>query len=186
MTETKPVEPTAGTPINVYDHSAPAPAATAENKADGDVEAQKAAPAAAASAYDDEAGKSTGIAMFICIVVGFALGWVGGGVGSWISFICLIAAIVLSSTITCGCGSNLNLDPKVKRWSTATLLCLVIQLVLAIIAIMIAYGGAAMGDTTGASYGVAFALLVVTQILYILAGVFAGVFTWGRKSCGNA
>jgi len=188
MTESKPVEPTAGTPANVYDHSAPAATATAATKADGDVEAQKAAPAAAASAYDDEAGKSIGIAMFICIVVGFALGWIGGGIGSWISFICLIAAIVLSSTITCGCccGSNLNLNPKVKRWSTATLLCLVIQWVLAIIAIFIAYGGAAMGDTTGASIGVATALLVVTQILYILAGVFAGVFTWGRKSCGNA
>eukprot|EP00984_Skeletonema_dohrnii_P035890 scaffold36221_cov144-Skeletonema_dohrnii-CCMP3373.AAC.2 len=76
--ETKPVEPTAGTPANVYDHSAPAPAATAETKADGDVEAQKAAPAAAASAYDDEAGKSIGFALFICIVVGFALGWIGG------------------------------------------------------------------------------------------------------------
>jgi len=111
MTETKLEEsvtepPTAGTPANVYDHSAPA--ATAETKAvDDDVESQKqkAAPAAAASGYDDKAAKCIGIALALvtCIVMGFALGWIGGAIAYWISFICLIVAIVLASIISCGC-----------------------------------------------------------------------------------
>eukprot|EP00984_Skeletonema_dohrnii_P032313 scaffold26206_cov72-Skeletonema_dohrnii-CCMP3373.AAC.1 len=107
MTETKLEEsvtkpPTAGTPSNVYDHSAPA--ATAETKAvDDDVESQKADPADVASAYDDKAAKCIGIGMFTCIIMGFALGWIGGAIGYWISFICLIVAIVLASIITCGC-----------------------------------------------------------------------------------
>ena len=108
MTETKQLEesvtkpPTAGTPANVYDLSAPA--ATAETKAvDDDVESQKAAPAAAASGYDDKAAKCIGIAMFTCIIMGFSLGWIGGAIGYWISFICLIVAIVLASIISCGC-----------------------------------------------------------------------------------
>jgi hypothetical protein len=162
MTETKPEavagQPTAATPANVYDHATPA-ALAAETKATDDVEAQKTAPVAAASSapaaseYDDEAGKGIGIAMFICLVVGFVLGWILYPIGAYISFICIIAAIVLASTVTCGCccGSNLKLNPKVKRWSTATLLCLVIQWVLAITAIIIAYAGGYAGDTTGAS-----------------------------------
>ena len=109
MTETKQLEesvtkpPTAGTPANVYDHSAPA--ATAETKAvDDDVESQKADPAAAASeGYDDKAAKCIVIAMVTCIIMGFALGWIGGAIAYWISFICLIVAIVLASIITCGC-----------------------------------------------------------------------------------
>eukprot|EP00985_Skeletonema_marinoi_P000029 scaffold8_cov142-Skeletonema_marinoi.AAC.22 len=108
MTETKQLEepvtkpPTAGTPANVYDHSAPA--ATAETKAvDDDVESQKADPVDVDSAYDDKAAKCIGIAMVTCIIMGFALGWIGGAIGYWISFICLIVAIVLASIITCGC-----------------------------------------------------------------------------------
>ncbi|KAL7495785.1 hypothetical protein ACHAWT_004249 [Skeletonema menzelii] len=218
MTETKPGEPVAeptavGTPANVYDHSTPA--ATAETAvAAGDVEAQKdaPAPAAATSEYDDEAGKGIGIAMFVCIVVGFCLGWIPA-IGPFITFVCLIAAIVLSSTITCGCccGKGLNLNPKVKRWSTATLLCLVLQWVLALIGIIVgvsiaAAGGASSsvvtttnsdgsvtwttvssdGTTSEAAVAITFAVLIICQILYILAGVFAGIFTWGRKCCGNA
>jgi hypothetical protein len=183
--------PTAATPANVYDHASP--------KATDDVEAQKPAPAAAssepaaASEYDDEAGKSIGIAMFVCIVVGFVLAWIPL-IGPYITFCCLIAAIVLASTITCGCccGANLKLNPKVKRWSTATLLCLVIQWVLYVIALIVAYSGAAASaytydtTTTEITSGVAWTLIIVAQIVYILAAVFAGIFTWGRKSCGNA
>jgi hypothetical protein len=197
MTETKPVvgaEPAtaAAAPANVYDHSTPA--AAAETKAtDGDVEAQKPAPAATAttpaptSGYDDDAGKGIGIAMFVVIVVGFCLGWIAGGIGSIISFLCIIAGIVLSSTVTCGCccGSNLNLNPKVKRWSTLTLLCLVVQWVLVFIGIIGAYAVTASGGSTIAAESVVYALLIIAQILYILAAVFAGIFTWGRKSCGN-
>ena len=201
-TETEPVaeqQPAADTP------------ATTTTVAAGDVEAQKDAPAPTAAAatsaseYDDEAGKGIGIAMFVCLVVGFCLGWIPA-IGPFISFVCLIAAIVLSSVITCGCccGKGLNLNPKVKRWSTATLLCLVLQWVLVIIGIIVGYTIGARSTTTstvtinGRSYTTfsstgsegaviaAYAIYIVSQILYILAAVFAGIFTWGRKSCGNA
>jgi hypothetical protein len=131
--------------------------------------------------------------MFVCIIVGFVLAWIPL-IGPYITFCCLIAAIVLASTITCGCccGANLKLNPKVKRWSTATLLCLVIQWVLYVIALIVAYSGAAASaytydtTTTEITSGVAWTLIIVAQIVYILAAVFAGIFTWGRKSCGNA
>ena len=186
MTETNAESVVIETPtaaVYVYDHTTQT-AAPAETK---DVEAQKTDSAdapAADSGYDDEAGKSLGIAMFALLVIGFGIGWIGGSSG----LICIIATIVIASTITCGCccASNLNLDPKVKRWSTATLLCLVLLLILTFIAVVIALTGVAMGDTTGATAGTAIALLIVTQTLYILAAIFAGIFTWGRKTCGNA
>jgi len=118
--------------------------------------------------------------------------------------ICLIAAIVLASTITCGCcgGSNLNLNPKVKRWSTTTLICLVIQWILILIAFFIVAGAINEGendvyvglhpnnegenDVYVGETGVVMALDVASGILFFLAAVFVGIFTWGRKSCGNA
>jgi len=170
-----------------------------------DVEAQSAVPVplpsavavassapAAASGYDDEAGKGIGMAMFFCIVLGsvLALGWIpllGAVIGA---SICLIAAIVLASTITCGCcgGSKLNLNPKVKRWSTATLSCLVgILILIAYYTFFIVAGAFIEGENNvyvGAD--VVMALKVVFGVLFFLAAVYAGIFTWGRKSCGNA
>jgi Kef-type K+ transport system membrane component KefB len=157
-----------------------------------DVEAQSPVPVPlpAASGYDDEAGKGIGMAMFFCIVLGSALAWIpllGAVIGASIF---LIAAIVLASTITCGCcgGSNLNLNPKVKRWSTAALICLVIHWILILIASFIVAGAINEGenDVYVGETGVIMALNVVSGILFFLAAVFAGIFTWGRKSCGNA
>ncbi|KAL3793134.1 hypothetical protein HJC23_005636 [Cyclotella cryptica] len=185
MTQAKPealvVEPPT-TAANVYDQTSQ----TAVSPEATDIEAQKTAPAdapGADSGYDDEAGKSLGIAMFLLLVIGFAIGWIGGNTG----LIFIIVPIVIASTITCGCccASNLNIDPRVKRWATATLICLVLQLILTIIAVIIVMTGATMGDTTGATAGTGIVLLVVTQILYILAAIFAGIFTWGRK-CGRS
>ena len=212
MTETKPEEPVAGTP--------------AETEAADDVEAQKDAPAAAAadSGYDDGAGKGIGIAMFVCLLLAFCLGWIPI-IGSFIAFVCGIIAIVLSSAVTCGCccGKNLNLNPKVKRWALATLLCVVIEWVVAFIAIGLIAAAASTSTSTqqpstqpqqpwweynpdepwtweqpwntpptptptatDAQIAGAIALVVIRQILLLLAVVFSGIFTWGRKSCGNA
>jgi hypothetical protein len=92
-------------------------------------DAATAAAPYAASKYDDEAGRRIGMAMFACIVVGYALQFVPAPFIQTIGLICLFAALVFASIITCGCccagGSKMNLNPKVKRWSTATLLCLV-------------------------------------------------------------
>ncbi len=151
-----------------------------------DVEAQKAAPAAASSTpsgYNDEAGKSIGIAMFICIMVAFVSGFfVHIHVFLYAAITCSFVAILLASSITCGCccGSNLNIHPKVKRWSTATLICLVIQWILALANIGLVY--------IIADYDVLFVALaswIIAQILCVIAAIFAAMFTWGRKCCGG-
>ena len=156
-----------------------------------DVEAQTAPPAAAASAppaapvssgeYDEDAGKGLGIASFVLLLVAFVLGWFLNIILSWIAFICVVVAIIITSTISCGCccASNLKLNPKVKRWNDAVLVTICIQIVLAIIGAIIGYS--AGGATTG--YVV---IYWINRILNILSIVFAGIFAFGRKCCGNA
>ena len=157
-----------------------------------DVEAQTA-PAAAASApaaapvssgeYDEDAGKGLGIANFVLLLVAFVLGWFGTTmiVLGWIAFACVVATIIIASTISCGCccASNLKLNPKVKRWNDAVLVTICIIIVLAIIAAIITYS--AGGVTTGYV-----AIFWINRILSILSIVFAGIFAFGRKCCGNA
>lgn len=157
-----------------------------------DVEAQTA-PAAAASAppaapvssgdYEEDAGKGLGIANFVLLLVAFIFGWISyvNLLLGWVSFICTIAAIVISSTISCGCccASNLKLNPKVKRWNDAVLVTICIMIVLAIIAAIITY-------STGAVTSGYVAIFWINRILSILSIVFAGIFAFGRKCCGNA
>ena len=150
-----------------------------------DVEAERTAP----GTYNDEAGKSIGIAMFICIMVGLFSGFFtyvninNSFIGYYVASACSFVAILLASSITCNCccGSNLNLNPKVKKWSTATLICLVIQWILSLACIYLFFDDAL-------HYGVDIFSGIIVQILYILAAVFAGMFTWGRKCkcCGGA
>ena len=158
-----------------------------------DVEAQTA-PAAAASApaaaapvssgeYDEDAGKGLGIASFVLLLVAFVLGWFGAWnlILGWIAFICVVAAIIITSTISCGCccASNLKLNPKVKRWNDAVLVTICIQIVLAII-------GAIIGYSAGSATTGYVAIYWINRILNILSIVFSGIFAFGRKSCGNA
>ena len=104
-----------------------------------DVEAQnKAANAAAASAavnnndgFDPEAGKTLGITMFILLL--------GALVCTFfipiVSFVALIATIVIASCITCNCScaSDLRLHPKRKKFATATLVSLCMMFIVQII-----------------------------------------------------
>lgn len=158
-----------------------------------DVEAQTA-PAAAASApaaaapvssgeYDEDAGKGLGIANFVLLLVAFVLGWFGTTmiVLGWIAFACVVATIIIASTISCGCccASNLKLNPKVKRWNDAVLVTICIQIVLAIIGTIIVY-------STGVISSGYVAIFWINRILSILSIVFAGIFAFGRKCCGNA
>lgn len=160
-----------------------------------DVEAQTA-PAAAASAppaaaapvsspgeYEEDAGKGLGIANFVLLLVAFISGWITMVIPAlgYVYLICTIAAIIIASTVSCGCccASNLKLNPKVKRWNDAVLVTICIQPVLGIIAIIITYS--AGGFTTGY-----WAIYWITRILSILSIVFAGIFAFGRKCCGNA
>ena len=152
-----------------------------------DVEAERTAPAADSSAPsgyndNDEAGKSIGIAMFICIMVGLFSGFFtyvninNSFIGYYVASACSFVAILLASSITCNCccGSNLNLNPKVKRWSTATLICLVIQWILALVYVCLFFVHWFSDDELN------FFSWIIVQILYVLAAVFAGIFTWGR------
>ena len=66
-------------------------------------DAATAAAPYAASKYDDEAGRRIGMAMFACIVVGYALQFVPAPFIQTIGLICLFAALVFASIITCGC-----------------------------------------------------------------------------------
>jgi hypothetical protein len=57
--------------------------------------------------HDPEAGKTIGVAMFLLLLVGFVFNFVF----PFVSFLCTIAAIVLSSILSCGCccASDFNL-----------------------------------------------------------------------------
>jgi hypothetical protein len=168
-------------PVSVASSAPYAPTAAAPGYDD-------VAPAAVsyASGYDDKAGRRIGMATFVCIVLDLLLSWIAaeaelGLVIVLISYICQIAATVFASIITCGCcrvgGSKFNLNPKVKRWAVFTLLCLVGNWVVTIIIV---------GEGEGEGEDGVHALAVIYSILCILAAMFAGIFTWGRKSCGNA
>eukprot|EP01083_Nonionella_stella_P005253 15210_1 len=60
---------------------------------------QQSAAAAAANSVDLETGKGLGMAMFILLIVALICTFFQG----IIAFICLIATIIISSAITCGC-----------------------------------------------------------------------------------
>ena len=109
--------------------------------ATNDVEEQnKAANAAATSrqnptnnvdGFDPEAGKTLGIAMFVLLLVALACTFFI----PIVSFVALIATIVLASCITCNCccASDLRLHPKRKKFATATLVSLCMMFIVQII-----------------------------------------------------
>ncbi|KAL7547004.1 hypothetical protein ACHAWF_010319 [Thalassiosira exigua] len=94
---------------------------------------QQAPPetAGVAPTADDDVGKGLGIAMVVLLVVGFVCTFFI----PIISFVCVIATMVIASTLTCGCccASDYNLKPNVKKFATATLVSLVLMFVVQII-----------------------------------------------------
>ena len=72
-----------------------------------------------------EAGKPLGIVMFSLLIIAFVFTFLV----SIISFIALIATIVIASVIMCSCccAGDFNLPPQVTEYATATLvgLCLI-------------------------------------------------------------
>jgi len=160
-----------------------------------DIESQKqqqqaAASAAADSSDDEKDGKRLGIAMFVLLLVAFIFNFILPQV----SFLCIIIVVFIASTITGGCccdgDYNLVLKPHVKRWSTATLLCVVLMLVVQIIGFEALAGGFQVSNTgnisqstvDGASVGVV-VLWALSIVLNFLAMIFSAIFTWGRV-CG--
>ena len=167
--------------MNMMETQPNLPEVAAATSADDDTEAQKDALAAE---YNDEAGKCMGIIAFAFILASFVFGWISYVVSflAFPTFGLTIAAIALSSVTTCGCccTPDPNLSPKVRRWSTAALVCIIIRFILWIIVMISITGRISM------SWLAFMALWVVSQLLCGLSGVFAGIFVWGRKCCGNA
>jgi hypothetical protein len=101
---------------------------------------------------------------------------------SMIYFVCVVATIVIASILTCGCccARNYKLKPHVKKWATATLVTLCLNIVLGIIGNVMSYGN---NNDVQRLYDVSVAFFVIESVLLFLALVFSGFFTWGR-SCG--
>ena len=160
---------------------------TANTPTDIEAQKQQQAASAAANSTPDNAGKGLGIWCFVLLLIGFVFNFIF----PIVSFVCIIVVIIITSAITCGCccGSDLNLEPQVKKWSTATLVSLCLMFVVQIIGLIgasIAVGTEVSNTGTlsqktadGASVGmvIAWALSIVFNVFALF---FAGMFTWKR------
>ena len=146
---------------------------------------------AAALVHDyDNAGKGLGIALFCNILVGVVTAFFL----PFVSIVCQISAIVLASTLTCGCccAANINLKPHVNRWAAATLATFCLLIVLQIIATIILYTavdeevsrtGTISDSTANAIVASLLPISIDAYVLYALALVFSCIFSFGR-GCG--
>lgn len=161
-----------------------------------DVESQKqqqqTAASAAANSEDDNAGKGLGIAMFVLLIVALICTFIP--ILAWVAFICVIIVIFMASAITCNCccASDLNLKPHVKRFSTATLVCLCLLFIVQIIYVIgvvaamgteVANTGTISQSTTDGATAGAVAMIALSIVFNILALIFSALFTWGRGCC---
>ena len=137
---------------------------------------------------DDNAGKGLGIAMFVLLIIAFIFMFLF----PIVSFVCIIATIVISSVATCGCccASNYNLKPNVHNFALATLTSLCLMLVVQLILIIVVSATIANDSnpyeslsSTEYSYTSLVVAWVVSLVLNIAAIVFSALFTWGRGVC---
>eukprot|EP00567_Pseudictyota_dubia_P004306 CAMPEP_0197434438 /NCGR_PEP_ID=MMETSP1175-20131217/2169_1 /TAXON_ID=1003142 /ORGANISM="Triceratium dubium, Strain CCMP147" /LENGTH=188 /DNA_ID=CAMNT_0042963155 /DNA_START=155 /DNA_END=721 /DNA_ORIENTATION=- len=141
----------------------------------------------------DDAGKGMGIAMVICTSLSLLFAFIPV---PFVSFVCMIATIIISSILVCGCccAQEYRLKPNVKKFALATLVCCSLIFILQIIYIaavlsVAANEAAATGTIStqtaqGAGAG-AFALWIIVLLLNVGAIVFSSMFTCGRKCCSN-
>jgi len=162
---------------------------TANTPTDIEAQKQQQAASAAANSTPDNAGKGLGIACFVLLLIGFVFNFIFPVV----SFVCIIVVIVITSAITCGCccGSDLNLQPHVKKWSTATLVSLCLMFVVQIIGIIgasIAVGTevsntGTLSQKTADGAGVGMVIVWALSIVFnVFALIFAGMFTWAPRT----
>jgi len=126
---------------------------------------------------DDDAGKAMGIAMVVLLLVALICTFFV----PIVPFICLIEAIFIASSITCGCcdASNFNLKPNVKRFATATLVSLCLMFIAQILW-LIAMGTDILNTGTVSQSILVGAIGALSLVFNILAIVFSALFTWGR------
>ncbi|KAL7538581.1 hypothetical protein ACHAWF_006152 [Thalassiosira exigua] len=166
-----------------------------------EAEAKLLVPTGEADDHDDDDGKTLGVVMFSLLVVSLVCAWFL----PWVSLICDIAAIIIASILTCGCccASGYDHKPNVKRFLTATLVCMILQFIILII--LVIWGVAAGAHTTtttvhsmsdvptweqnteatiksaATTNAGLVAVGVINLVLSIMAIIFAGLYTWGRK-----
>ena len=125
-----------------------------------------------------------GIALFVLILMGIVTFFL-----PLLSVVCIVAAIVMASVLTCGCccAGEYHLKPHVRKWAVATLVTLSLTFVVRVVGIGITFavagGKVSDADVITASYSGAAAVLAIVLLLEVLALVFSVLFTWGRN-CG--
>lgn len=125
-----------------------------------------------------------GIALFVLILMGIVTFFL-----PLLSVVCIVAAIVMASVLTCGCccAGEYHLKPHVRKWAVATLVTLSLTFAVSVVGIGITFavacGKVSDADVTTAAYSGAAAVLAIVLLLEVLALVFSVLFTWGRN-CG--
>ena len=129
--------------------------------------------------HEDD-GKGIGISMFILLLVGLVFNVINPGV----SFVCIIATIVLASILVggCCCAQGYQLRPNVKRYAKYLLVtvCLAIPVGFAAIILLVV----AASEGTEESTAGAISVMVLGIILNIIAIIFSALIVWGR-GCGS-
>lgn len=139
------------------------------------------------STGNPDEGKTLGIVMFVLLIIAFITTFVV----PILAFVCLIAAIVISSAIACGCccASDYKLQPNIKKFSTATLVSLILMFVVQIVWLI---GAAAAIGTEASSTGTvsqstaeattisALIVFALSLVFNVMAIIFSALFTWGR------
>eukprot|EP00567_Pseudictyota_dubia_P000956 CAMPEP_0197467946 /NCGR_PEP_ID=MMETSP1175-20131217/65825_1 /TAXON_ID=1003142 /ORGANISM="Triceratium dubium, Strain CCMP147" /LENGTH=182 /DNA_ID=CAMNT_0043004037 /DNA_START=187 /DNA_END=732 /DNA_ORIENTATION=- len=95
----------------------------------------------------DEDGMGMGIAMVILTIIAFIFAFLPV---PFVSFVCMIATIVISSIVVCGCcaAGSYNLKPRTKKFALATLICCSLIFILQIIYLIAAATAVANEATT--------------------------------------
>ena len=129
--------------------------------------------------HEDD-GKGIGISMFILLLVGLIFNVINPGV----SFVCIVATIVLASILVggCCCAQGYQLKSNVKRYAKYLLVtvCLTIPVGFAAVILL----AVAASEGTNESTAGAISVTVLAIVLNIIAIVFSALIVWGR-GCGS-
>ena len=125
-----------------------------------------------------------GIAILVLLVISFALAFVPNStITPYIAGVCLILALILTSSLTCHCccaaGIELELKPNAQRFISAALLSLTIMFILNVIG-----GYMLFLNNMEVTSGI-MTLSAIVLTLEVIGMIFVGLFTWGRHCCSN-
>lgn len=135
-------------------------------------------------AGNPDAGKGLGIVMFVLLIVSFITTLF---LVPLITLICLVATIIIASILTCGCccARDYSLQPKVKKFASATLVSVVLHVVMQIISIILGLAlltiDSQRSESSQSALETFFVVVVALNLaLNVLAIIFSALFTWYR------